>query len=312
MAIHTREAVSKEMQKSIVTVRKMSGGMGFDENMAKVNWRAVRMISNFGYQFMPKEKGVKFSKIKVNGKKAELAETVEADGKNVIVYLHGGGFVSGSAASSRGYASMLAKYAGCRVIAVDYALAPEKPYPHGFEDCCGAVSEIIKLYPDANLAMAGESAGANLCLAVAMKMKQTGKIKCVIAHSPFVDFTGGAKTEALDRTAHEINDFTVHIGAFGPLRELYVGSYDPHDPTISPIYGDFENFPATFLTCDANEVLYADALAVYCKCIAAGVPAELVEMKGAFHAFATIGTGSPETMQILQENVAFMKQYMGD
>ena len=63
MTIEIRKAESKEIKKNIQTVRKMTKGMSFDENMGKVNWRLVRIISNFGYQFMPKEKGVRFQKI---------------------------------------------------------------------------------------------------------------------------------------------------------------------------------------------------------------------------------------------------------
>ena len=63
MGIEVREATSDEMKKNIRTVKKMTNGMGFDENMGSVNWKMVRRISSFGYKFMPKEKGVKFSKV---------------------------------------------------------------------------------------------------------------------------------------------------------------------------------------------------------------------------------------------------------
>lgn len=52
----------------------MTKGMGFDENMEKVNWSFVRVISNFGYQFMPKEKGVKYKKCEQAGVDVELVE----------------------------------------------------------------------------------------------------------------------------------------------------------------------------------------------------------------------------------------------
>lgn len=65
MGIQIREATSEEMRKNIRIVKQMTKGMGFDENMGKVIWSFVRMISNFGYQFMPKEKGVKYKKNKI-------------------------------------------------------------------------------------------------------------------------------------------------------------------------------------------------------------------------------------------------------
>lgn len=65
------------------------------------------------------------------------------------MYIHGGGFVPSSAAAYEGYNSMLVKYSGCKVIAVDYALASEYSFPHGFNDCFNAFCQIIKLYPEA-------------------------------------------------------------------------------------------------------------------------------------------------------------------
>ena len=124
-------------------------------------------------------------------------------------------------------------------------------------------------------------------------------------HSPIIDFTGD-----IDRSEHEIDDFTVKEGCLKPLNEIYVGDNKADNPYISPLFGDFRNFPPTFITCDYNETLYADAKALYKKCEQIGVDVELVEVKGTFHAFATIGTGTPETKQILEENILFMNKYI--
>lgn len=305
MSIQIIEAKSEEIKKNIRTVKNMTKGMAFDENMGKVNWSFVRAISNFGYQFMPKEKEVKFKKIKLGNVKAIVSEYGVNQNTNVIMYIHGGGFVSGSASSSKGYSSMLAKYSGYNVIAVDYALAPKYPFPHGFNDCYDAFCEITKLYPKAKITLVGESAGANLCLALGLKVKSMNKISCILVHSPFVDFTG-----CLDRTQHEVNDFTVKQGCLIPLNKIYAADNKLDNPLISPIFGDYNNFPPTFITCDYNETLYSDSKALYQKCEQAGVDVEMIEMKGAFHAFATIGTGSPETNQILKENIAFIHKYV--
>lgn len=303
MGIEIREAKSKEMKKNIHTVRKMTEGMGFDENMGKVNWSMVRKISNFGYQFMPKEKGVKFKKIKNNRINAVISEYGVPDTNNIILYIHGGGFVSGSAKASKGYSSMLAKYSSNPVYAINYSLAPENPFPRGFNDCVSAFEEIISMYPNSKVTLVGESAGANLCLALALKEKNTGKVACVLVHSPIVDFTG-----SLDRTAHKVDDFTVKEGCLIPLKAIYVKGNDIDNPYISTLFGDYKGFPPTFITCDSNETLYADAIALYRKCEAKGVDVQLMEVKGTFHAFATIGTGTPETRKILEDNIAFMKK----
>ncbi|MBR1797793.1 MAG: alpha/beta hydrolase [Clostridiales bacterium] len=300
-----REATSEEMKKNIRTVRKMTGGMGFDENMGSVNWKMVRRISSIGYRFMPKEKGVKFSKVELCGHKVLLSESGVPDDRNIIIYIHGGGFVSGAALSSKGYSSMLAKYSGQRVFSLDYSLSPEHKYPDAVNDCYAEYQEIRNRYPNAKISLVGESAGGNLCLALALKVEDKSSISAVIVHSPFVDFTG-----SLDRSEHEVDDFTVKEGCLTPLKAIYVGEADPKDPLISPLFGDYKDFPPTFITCDYNETLYADAKALYNKCEASGVEVHMVVMKGTFHAFATIGTGTPETMQILKENMNFIKSVL--
>lgn len=296
MPTELRKAESPEMQKNIRIVRKMTSGMGFDENMGKVNWKAVRLISGIGYLFSPKEKGVKFRKYKYSDCSFETAVPEKLQSQNLIIYLHGGGFVSGSASASRGYASMLAAYSGCQVISADYSLAPEKPFPHGFNDCCNVVERAGQMFPGAKTALVGESAGANLFVAAALKLGK--KISSVTVHSPFMDFTG-----SLDRSEHEIDDFTVKVGCLKPLNEIYVGDNRADAPYISPIYGDFTDFPPTFITCDTNETLYADSAWLYRKLTEQGTDVRMIEMQGAFHAFATIGTGSPETARILSESV---------
>ena len=128
---------------------------------------------------------------------------------------------------------------------------------------------------------------------------------CIRDSSPIVDFTGN-----LDRTEHEVDDFTVKAGCLKPLNQIYVANNNANNPYISPLFGDFKRFPPTYITCDYNETLYADSKALYEKCEQSKVDVELVEVKGTFHAFATIGTGTPETKQILEENIAFMKKYI--
>lgn len=292
------------MKKSIKTVKAMTKGMCFDEKMARVNWAAVRTFSNLGYMLMPKEKGVKIKKAVFGGTEAEISTPEKLSSDDIIIYIHGGGFVSGSASSSRAYCSMLAVEAKCRIFAINYSLAPEHPFPEGFNDCYNAYCEIAKTFPDSRIAIIGESAGANLSLGITHKAieKKIRKPASVIVHSPFVDFSG-----SLERTEHEIDDFTVKEGCLIALNKIYVKDKNPKNPLLSPIFGDYANFPPVFITCDYNETLFADSMALYNKCKEAGCKVKMIQMKGAFHAFAATGTGSPETKKILEESIEFFK-----
>ncbi|MBR1597281.1 MAG: alpha/beta hydrolase [Lachnospiraceae bacterium] len=334
MPIEIRKATSKEMKKNIRVVKMMTRGMQFDENMAKVNWKAVRRISGIGYTFMPREKGVKVYRLRIGNGKSEISIPENVNDGVIVMYIHGGGFVSGSAASSRGYCSMLAKATGYKVVAVDYRLAPENPYPSGLDDCYEMFCKLAQKYPKAEIVLCGESAGANLCLALCHRINaecdDSGiygcndeknsdncdeleqahddieidkRIAAVIVHSPFMDFTG-----SLSRGEHEVDDFTVKEGCLPALNEIYVGKHNADDSCVSPLYGYYKNFPPTFITCDYNETLYADSMELYHMCEDAGVDVRMIQMQGAFHAFATMGTGTPETMKILEDMKLFIKK----
>lgn len=77
------------------------------------------------------------------------------------------------------------------------------------------------------------------------------------------------------------------------------------------MFGDYSGFPPTFITCDFKETLASDSECLYGKLQQAGIEAQMVVMKNTFHAFATIGTGTPETKQLLEDNIRFMNRVMG-
>lgn len=308
MAIIKRIATSKEMKKNYNVVKYMQGGMQFNEKMENINWKRVRWICDIGYTFMPKEKGVKFEKINLNGVNAIMSIPKEIVSKGIVLYIHGGGLVSGSAKGTKGYCSMLAKKMGCRVISIDYALAPEKPYPNGLNDCYKAYMEIRKLYPTSKIALTGESGGAYLCFALMVRLiKNNVELpSCVVAHSGGFDMSG-----SLERNYDEIEDITVNGGAFQAAQKMYAPNMDIRNPEISPVFfEDFSKFPPAVFTCDAKETLKADSYAMYEKYIQAGVDATLYEFENTFHAFAPIGTMAPETTKLLEENGEFIRKYI--
>ena len=306
MSIEIREAKSSEIKKHIKVVKKMTSNMKFNENMDKVNWKLVRFFSNIGYMFMPKEKEVTYKKLKINGVNGILVTPNNIENNDdFILYIHGGGFVSGSAKGTKGYCSMLAKYSKCRVITIDYSLAPEKPYPNGLNDVYNYYLGLKEKYPNCKIALIGESGGANLCIATTIRLINNKKETppCVVVHSPIIDLSG-----RVDRN-YKINDFTVRESSLKPLQKMYGGENNITDPEISPIYfKKYNKFPSIFITCDYNETLRADSEELYNKCIEGKVESKLIIMKNTFHSFATIGTSSPETKIILKENCDFINK----
>jgi len=309
MAVIKRVAISKQMKKNYNVVKNMSGGMKFNENMVNINWKRVRWICDIGYTFMPKEKGIRFKRIDLNGVNAIMSTPKKIISDGIILYIHGGGMVSGSAKGTKGYCSMLAKKIGCRVISIDYSLAPEHLFPAALNDCYTAYQAIRRLYPHAKLALTGESAGAYLCFALMVRCAKEGMKMpaCVVSHSGAFDMSG-----SLARNYDEIEDITVNKGVYSAAKNLYAPGMDMKDPEISPLFfDDFSRFPPAVFTCDSKETLRVESYSMYNKLIDAGVEATLYEYENTFHAFAPIGTMAPETTQLLEENGEFIRSHIG-
>ena len=115
-----------------------------------------------------------------------------ADSGKVILYFHGGAYAIGSAASSVGLASDLARRTGTRLVSVDYRLAPEAPHPAATEDAVSAYRGLLDsgLSPS-RIAIAGESAGAGLAAATLVALKNEGlpQPSSAVLMSPWADLT---------------------------------------------------------------------------------------------------------------------------
>lgn len=129
---------------------------------------------------------MRVEKISLNNISAEISTPRKMSSENIIMYIHGGGFVSGSPKATRAYCSMLAKYSGCRVISIAYSLAPEYTWSAPVDDCYAAYLGIRKMYPNAKIALTGESAGGNLVLATAIVQTQMRCIRNWKAQVPHV------------------------------------------------------------------------------------------------------------------------------
>lgn len=309
MAVKIVEAKSEEMART----KKMIAGMGnttFGEGMEKVNWKRVRTLANLGYAFMPREKMVKREKLVLGGVKAEMTTPDMMTSDNIIFYTHGGGFVSGSAKGTRAYCSMLARFSGMRVVSIDYRLAPEFKYPCGFDDCYAAYTALRELFPESKVCVTGESAGGFYTTALTIRIiNNNGKVpECILPQSPILDFT-----ESLNRDYFENKDVTVQPAAVPAIIKLFFGEVDLFNPEVSPIhFKQFDKFPPTMISCDANETLRADADALYNSLTKAGVRCEMYMFEGAFHACSTTGVLTPETFKLLQDNIIFMKNCFGE
>ena len=160
----------------------------------------------------------------------------------VILYLHGGGYVIGSAVSSLPLVAEFALRTGAKVIALDYRLAPENPFPAAVDDARSAYQGLLSqgVAPQ-SIALAGESAGGGLTVAAAVALRdaEIPLPTSILAMSPWADLTlsGSTVVEKQPVDAVLTGDGLRHSAAD------YVASADATDPYISPILGDLHGLP---------------------------------------------------------------------
>lgn len=306
----TIKASSPQMERTARIVGNATGGFAFKGGYDNVNWKLVRVMCNIGYSHMKKEKDVRVEKLDLNGIYGEMSIPDNCISDNIIMYIHGGGLVSGSAKATRSYCSVLARFSGYRVVSIDYRLAPENTYPAAIDDCEKAFLALHEQFPNAKICFTGESAGGYLSFATTVRLISRNEYlpTCLVPQSPLCDLTG-----TLDRSYYEIKDNTVAPEGLDPLVDMYAPGCDRKNPEISCAYFDqLEKMPPVLMSFDANETLRADAEMMNRLLQEKGVDCDCIMLENTFHACSTSGIGTPETFELLMDDIEFIRKQFGD
>lgn len=209
--------------------------------------------------------------------------------KYVILYCHGGGFSTGSCIYGRTLTSKLAVSTSMDVLSFDYRLAPEHPYPAAVEDAEKVWDYLMLLgYGARDIILAGDSAGGNLALVLTLKLKEEGRLlpRGLILMSPWTDLTSSGKSyEAKAEVDPILNKEYLDRMICAYTAEH---CHDPEklmNPFISPMFGDFEGFPPTYIQVGDNEILLSDSLILHKRMVKANVSVKLDHFKGMWHVF---------------------------
>jgi acetyl esterase len=217
----------------------------------------------------------------------------------MLLYLHGGGWVAGSPKSHRRLAQHFA-HAGYLTVNLDYRLAPEHPFPAGYDDCEFAARWVRENAARWNgdverLAIGGDSAGGNLAAAVAAAGEQS--FRAAILIYGIFDFAG-----AVERGAMGIEGV-----ARGYLAEGFPAMLG--DPRVSPIRAVTKKFPPAFLTVGTKDPLLPESAAMEEALKSAGVPQELRIVKDMIHGFIQFDF-LDECLQTLAAIFSFLKAHV--
>lgn len=204
--------------------------------------------------------------------------------KYVILYCHGGGYSTGSSLYARTLTTKLAMSTSMDVLSFDYRLAPEHPYPAALEDAMKAWNYLMLLgYGARDVIIAGDSAGGNLALVLVHKLKAEGRIlpRGLVLMSPWTDLTSSGKSH---ETRKDV-DPVLHREYLEQMIQNYAEGQELEDPFISPLFGDFADFPSTYIQVGDNEVLLNDSTMLHKKMVKANVPVQMDVFKGMWHVF---------------------------
>jgi epsilon-lactone hydrolase len=256
-----------------------------------------RAILDSRVQALPMLPGIHVDPVTADGVPAEWVSVDGVPADRVILFLHGGGYVAGSAAGSRDTVARLCEAAGARALSLDYRLAPEFPFPAAVEDAAAAYRWLLGQGVAADCcAIAGPSAGGGLAAAALVYLRDAGDPlpACGACLCPFADMTcagGSYETNASqDVIAPEV------LRSFAGL---YLQGADPRWPLASPVTADLRGLPPLLIQAGTIEVLLDDARALAARARACSVEVVYEEWEGMFHGWQTMASMLPEGVQAI-------------
>lgn len=251
--------------------------------------------------------GITVEQDHINGLKAEWIIPEGADPSKIIMYIHGGGYVSGSCNDHRAFVAKFAKSCGYTNLQFEYRLAPEYPFPAAVDDSVGVYRYLISNgYTPEDIIMVGESAGGGLTLAtlLALKDKNINMPAAAVAISPWTDLTcsGDSYKTSNKKSLAPTNSWFV-------FSKHYHGNNDPANPLISPLFGNLEGLPPIHINSGTDDELYSDGEQFYRKALAGGVEISFTAGKGMVHCYPLFSPAFKEAKEAMDEICHFITKH---
>jgi monoterpene epsilon-lactone hydrolase len=276
------------------------------------NWNrdttVAQMRSDWDTAFGGSTAPVTCERVCAGGVDGEWISPADTPLDKAILYFHGGGFRIGSVASHRDLIAQIALASGCRVLAINYRLAPEHRFPAALEDALAAYGWMLDrgLEP-ANIAFAGDSAGGNLALAAMLALRERGLLLPVAAvlMSPWTDLAATGASYVTRAEADPIHQRAMILA----LAKNYLGGQDdPCDPLVSPLYADLAGLSPLLIQVGDRETVLDDSVMFADLARAAGVDATLEVWDSMIHVFQMFEL--PEARQAIASIAGFLNRHL--
>ncbi len=234
----------------------------------------------------------------------------DAHRSQLIFNIHGGGYVYGPGESGTAEAMLMSALGGYRVIAVDYRMPPDAPYPAAMDDTVAAWRAVTATTDPRRIGVVGTSTGGGMTLALVLRAEAEGlPLPAAIAPgTPWADLTEVGDSY---RTNEWLDNVLVsYSGYLSHAAKLYAAGHDMRDPQLSPIYGDFTGFPPAILTSGTRDLFLSNTVRTHRKLRRAGVDAVLNVYEGLSHAQYLFDPAAPETKEVFGDIAAFFDKHL--
>ncbi|MBF7096952.1 alpha/beta hydrolase [Alkalibacter mobilis] len=278
----------------VLRVQKLKAGLGLETINSKRKKQERRAAI---FNLVP---GVEYHDIEIDGMKAQLIEGEDKVKGRIILYLHGGTFCTGSVKSYRILARKLADVCASEMLIINYRLAPENKYPKALNDAIKAYKWILeKGYSPQDIYLMGDSAGGGLALSTVLAMKKMGISfpAGIVCMSPWTNLSLSFSSMANRRK----RDPMLVPEVLKECASLYCGN-NVKDPLVSPVYGDFKDFPPVLLQVGTEEILYDDSVELAKRLERQKVDVTLEIWKNMFHVWQFFYLLLPES-KLAVENI---------
>ena len=253
---------------------------------------------------------VKIREEVIDGIKSEWIIPAGSHPQKVILYVHGGGYVSGSCSDHRGFVSTFARDCGFTCLVYEYRLAPENPFPAAMDDSLKVYEWLLsKGYLPCNILFTGESAGGGLCLALLLALKQSHipLPAAAVAISPWTDLTCSSESYITKNKVSVApkNSWTV-------FSRYYSGDHRADDPLISPLFGELRGLPPVFINSGTDDELFEDGEKFYLKALEADVNIRFRAGISQVHCYPFFSSIFKEATDAMNEIMDFIRQHLND
>ncbi|HLL70665.1 MAG TPA: alpha/beta hydrolase [Pyrinomonadaceae bacterium] len=260
-------------------------------------------------------RGLQVRSINDGAVRGEWLEHASADGDGsnsgggVILYIHGGGYVSCSAATHRPITAALARLSRRRVFSLEYRLAPEHPFPAAQDDAVAAYRWLLAQGISAReIAFAGDSAGGGLVLACLLRVRDAGLPlpACAVCFSPWTDLAGTGES----RLGNDGRCAMFRPENTEAFASVYLAGASPQDSYASPVYADLRGLPPLLLQVGSTELLLDDSRRVHDKIRAAGGTSRLEIYEDVAHCWQMLDGLVPEARRALRQAASFILEHL--